>query len=796
MSHSHFPHARARARACNFRGASLLPVWSALLAVTVCPAQVVFDDVTEGSGLEYTGESYGASWGDMNNDGLPDLYVNHHRNPSGLYVNRGDGTFLDRGAEIDSWQITPRSDVHGAAWADYNNDGHLDLFVTAGSKNNSQFLVNDGTTLSDRIHDFTFDVKSWGGRFPFWFDYDNDGLLDLGVVVQAAKINLHRQVGDDFVKVNAASGHECTNGDYSLLSDLTMDGRVDWVCVTTNTVPERIYDLTAGLPFLEMTSLATKVNNITDVAIADLDGDLLMDLFALRGKVRLNGASITAADAVEGHFATNGAQASGLTFRSAGDLSVELHWSKKNVSRVYIGAGGMHPPTSATGEPIRMQLSASDPDVHGLVNYNSATDHGVFVGYDPATETWTYIHSAGGTSTAAYSFLSSTAPVSNLGTFGIPTSHKPIRPALLKYAGTTYTNQVVGSGLDRNELCVSVAAADFDNDMDVDLYYVCRDAVLNIANRLYLNDGTGRFVPAAAPFGAEGPVGAGVGLGENVVASDFDVDGSVDLFIMNGLALYPEEPYGHGGPDRLFRNLGNDNGWIELDLTGVTTNRDGIGAIVTMTAGGKSQRREQTGGYHRWAQHDPRLHFGLGTNASASVTVLWPSGQQDQFTNVPANGLYEAVEGSAQLVEVTPEPAPPPPCSLASGMPTYNKSVDRAVFLWRDSCSSQKWNVRVTGGAGPTFQFSGQLASAAAIGNVTRVNLEASDILTLSVDGMTLDHALFSAAGGQDGFSFTVDPATASCFGIDSSVGTIFVGASRMPMSLPFDLKTLGPCGP
>ena len=129
---------------CHSIFTRLLLGFPSLLAVTVCPAQVVFDDVTEGSGVEYTGESYGASWGDMNNDGLPDLYVNHHRNPSGLYVNRGDETFLDRSAEIDSWQITPRSDVHGAAWADYNNDGHLDLFVTAGSKNNSQFLVNDG----------------------------------------------------------------------------------------------------------------------------------------------------------------------------------------------------------------------------------------------------------------------------------------------------------------------------------------------------------------------------------------------------------------------------------------------------------------------------------------------------------------------------------------------------------------------------------------------------------------------------------------------------------------------------
>ena len=147
-----------------------------------------------------------------------------------------------------------------------------------------------------------------------------------------------------------------------------------------------------------------------------------MDLFALRGKVRLNGASITAANAVEGHFATLGAQASGLTFRSAGDLSVELHWSKKNVSRVFIGAGGLHPPQPGTGEPIRMQLSASDPDVHGLENYNSATDHGVFVGYNPATETWTYVQFRGRQHfhRYAYSFLSAPHRSATSDTFGIP----------------------------------------------------------------------------------------------------------------------------------------------------------------------------------------------------------------------------------------------------------------------------------------------------------------------------------------------------------------------------------------
>jgi hypothetical protein len=458
----------------------------------------------------------------------------------------------------------------------------------------------------------------------------------------------------------------------------------------------------------------------------------------------------------------------------------------------------MHPPDVPQGEPIRMELAASDPNVQGLMDYDPATDHAVFVGYDPATQKWTYVNSAGGSTAASstYSFLTSTRQISNLSVFGVSNSHRPIKPALLKYTGAQYTNQIQGTGLDHNELCVSVAAADFDNDMDMDLYYVCRDAVLNTANKLYLNDGTGSFVPAAAPFGGEGPVGAGVGLGETVVASDFDVDGSVDLFVTNGLSLYPEEPYGNGGPDRLFQNRGNSNRWVEFDLTGVTSNRDGIGAIVTVTAGGKSQRREQTGGYHRWAQHDARLHFGLGSNARANVTILWPSGQLDQYTDIFTNRLFEAIEGT-RLRRVIPGAAPPPDCLKVSGTPTYNKNVDREVFLWRESCSSQKWHVRVTGGAGPTLRFSGSLASSAAITNVAPVLLEANDVLALSGDGETLDFALSSAAAGQDGFSFNVDLSTENnCFGVGSSVGTVYVGASRTPFTMPFDLKTLEACAP
>ena len=146
------------------------------------------------------------------------------------------------------------------------------------------------------------------------------------------------------------------------------------------------------------------------------------------------------------------------------------------------------------------------------------------------------------------------------------------------------------------------------------------------------------------------------------MTSDYDVDGFMDLFVTNGLHLYPEPPnYTSGGPDKLFRNLGNANHWAEFDLRGTVSNRDGIGATVIVTAGGKTQRREANGGYKRWAQNDRRLHFGLGPNSTMNVSVRWPSGTVNNYANVPADRLYEAVEGGAALVPITIGTPPDPP---------------------------------------------------------------------------------------------------------------------------------------
>ncbi len=61
---------------------------------------MLFQEVTNESGISRVGVTYGSSWGDFNNDNLPDLWIANHGNPANLYLNQGDGTFLDVTSEI------------------------------------------------------------------------------------------------------------------------------------------------------------------------------------------------------------------------------------------------------------------------------------------------------------------------------------------------------------------------------------------------------------------------------------------------------------------------------------------------------------------------------------------------------------------------------------------------------------------------------------------------------------------------------------------------------------------------
>ena len=149
---------------------------------------------------------------------------------------------------------------------------------------------------------------------------------------------------------------------------------------------------------------------------------------------------------------------------------------------------------------------------------------------------------------------------------------------------------------------------------------------------LFRNLRDGRFLP----MGREaGPALEQAYAGRGGAAIDYDNDGDLDLVMTE-----------NGGPAHLLRNQGgNRNNWIQVRLTGTVSNRDGIGALVTMKSGSTTQRRYRRTGSSYLSQSDPRLFFGLGDSTSVDrLEVRWPSGAEQVLQNVPAGRLLVVTE--------------------------------------------------------------------------------------------------------------------------------------------------------
>jgi len=146
--------------------------------------------------------------------------------------------------------------------------------------------------------------------------------------------------------------------------------------------------------------------------------------------------------------------------------------------------------------------------------------------------------------------------------------------------------------------------------------------------QLYENLPDGRLLDistrAGPPWGVER-------VGRGLAAGDLDNDGRVDA-----LVLAQNEPvaYFHNKS----RHVGN---YVIFRLEGTRSNRDGVGARITVTAGGRRQVAQRMGGGSYQSANDPRLHFGLGDSALVdSVEIRWPSGKVDRWTDLAAGRGY------------------------------------------------------------------------------------------------------------------------------------------------------------
>ena len=151
-------------------------------------------------------------------------------------------------------------------------------------------------------------------------------------------------------------------------------------------------------------------------------------------------------------------------------------------------------------------------------------------------------------------------------------------------------------------------------------------------DKVFLNNGEGRFVDVSGISGADSPTdGRGVAFG------DYDNDGDVDVF------LHTIQKSRH----LLFRNdVGNRRNWVRVELEGTRSNRDGIGAIVTLSQGDKRLARVAAAGTGYLSSHDHRLLFGLDRAERAErIEVAWPSGERQVIENVPAGTSVRIREG-------------------------------------------------------------------------------------------------------------------------------------------------------
>ncbi len=159
-----------------------------------------FSRVTEGPVVNDGGRSLGGSWGDFDNDGDLDLVVtNAGQQPLFLYANLGEGRFERVTAGVVA---ADRGDFYASAWADYNNDGWLDLFVSDFSAANRLYRNNGDGTFT-RITDGALVHDPGASTGSSWGDFDRDGFVDLFVANADSQGN--------FLYRNQGNGHHWLN---------------------------------------------------------------------------------------------------------------------------------------------------------------------------------------------------------------------------------------------------------------------------------------------------------------------------------------------------------------------------------------------------------------------------------------------------------------------------------------------------------------------------------------------------------------------------------------------------------
>ena len=188
-----------------------------------------FTNVTQEAGINLHGRGLGVIWTDIDNDGWIDLYIANDREANFLYHNNGDSTFTELG-ELHGIARNEHGDAEssmGIDTADYDNDGDLDIILTHYQAETNTLYQNDGNgvfwdiTAQSRLVEPTLLPLAWGTNFA---DFDNDGWLDLFFANGHLEDNIGKLEEVGGYKQQNQLFYNQGNGLYTDISSISGDG--------------------------------------------------------------------------------------------------------------------------------------------------------------------------------------------------------------------------------------------------------------------------------------------------------------------------------------------------------------------------------------------------------------------------------------------------------------------------------------------------------------------------------------------------------------------------------------------